>query len=266
MSSDRDAFLALLVEEYKVLTSRGAQTDQHTYTALQWGTGFVLALMSACLSQWDRSNVLVEVGLLLIIPSVVAIVQFYWLGEVARRRRIYDYIYVAETKAAAAFECLPEDGSPWTRQLQKSWQALAQVELTDLSAETLEKLTCRPLSFEHWLRELRATHAPNNLLWVHRLRFGLFPFEMSVSLGLGVFYVFAQRGHLDGWSTALVAVGLLFGLSAIWLGAELALPLDRVQWRSTVRAPRGLRRFMRNCVGRLLSIPEWQTTRSATRS
>lgn len=70
---EREQYLGLLVEEYRLLGSAGIQAGQHTYTALQWGTAVVGILAGAAISQWGKHDAVVELVFLVGVPALVAV-------------------------------------------------------------------------------------------------------------------------------------------------------------------------------------------------
>jgi hypothetical protein len=259
--SSRDDYLDLLAQEYRVLATSGNQADQHTYTALQWGTAFVGVIAAAGLSQWRHHDAVVELVFLLVIPAVVALGMFYWLGELARMRRIYDFMCLIEAKAALALR--QRDGTSrthngWTDSFSKVWDAKLPELTLALELDLPVAVNSDPITFERWLRAIRNNRASQNLTWVFQLRFALFPAAIVMSLVLGIYYTLWVSATLDITAWLRVAGTTLLGTIFVWLGLELALDLDNSS--SKQRVPRLPRRVFRNIAGSFLQIPNWRRT------
>jgi len=198
--SSRNDYLDLLAQEYRVLATTGNQTDQHTYTALQWGTASVAVIAAAGLSQWKHHDAVVELVFLLAIPALVAVRMFYWLGELARMRRIYDFICVIEAKAALALR--QTDGTSrthdgWIDSFSQLWDAKFPEFTSALELDLPVTVNSDPITFERWLRTIRNKRASQNLTWVFQLRFALFPAAIVMSLALGIYYTLWVSATLD---------------------------------------------------------------------
>ena len=259
---ERDAYLRLLVEEYRTLANSGNQSDRHTYTALQWGTAVVAVIVSAAASQWGDHNGVVEGALLILVPSLIAFGMLFWVGELARMRRIYDFICVAEAKAELVLRSGWENGGAWYTVFAAEW--------TDASAGTFRELGlvmpagedgavwahAAPIEFERWLRRIRIAKASSNLSWVFMFRFALFPLGIAGAWGTGVYYLLSHPGP-QGSKLLGIAVALAGGLSsgmAAWLAVELASDLNDA---SSDREISPIRQQLRSRTHKLLALPEW---------
>jgi hypothetical protein len=198
--SARREYLALLAEEYRTLATSGNQADRHTYTALQWGTAIVGIVASGAISQWGKHDAAVELTFLVAIPALVAVGMLYWVGELARMRRIYDFMCAIEAKAELALRDPTHSTSRrgWFRSFDKRWTAERTTLLADLklamphSDQGTVEIASGPIGFERWLRMIRNTQASSNLSWVFAVRFILFPSSLAASWLTGIYYIFFQ--------------------------------------------------------------------------
>jgi len=254
VEDDRSRYLALLCEEYRSCSESGRRCNDNTYTSLQWGSAVIAILLAASLTQWHKHDSVVLLALLVIVPAIVSFTMFFWLGELARMRRIYDYICTLEEKAAL----LIDDGA-WKERFVERWNA-ARGEF-DNWFPTSPKIPADPVVFETWLkrlRESRAGAAHGNISWVFRARFGFFPAVILFSLALGNYYAFtsgASNRHL-AWVVILVCWGWISSVVLLWLAIEIALDLDT---QPAVRPSEltSIRRKLRHLAGRALGIGDW---------
>jgi hypothetical protein len=257
---DRDQYLALLAEEYRTLANSGNQADRHTYTALQWGTAVVGIVVSAAISQWGKHDRAVEMVFLCGIPAIVAGGMLYWIGELARMRRIYDFMCVIEVKAEAALKhSMPgATGTGWLESFASDWTANRRTLLAELELAVPVDIGSGPIEFERWLRRIRNSRASSNLTWVFLVRFVLFPATTAASWTIGVYYALFQSVAREiSFGTIVVAVcGLILGVVTVWLAVELVTDLNESasQRASQLPAPG---RFFRRIVAAPLHMTEW---------
>jgi hypothetical protein len=241
--------------------------DRHTYTALQWGTAVVGILAGAAISRWGKSDAIVELVFLVGIPALVSVGMLYWVGEIARMRRLYDFICVIEAKAELALQ--HEDPAATDRQWVASFSQIWTAKRDEL-LEGLElaqprgdygpvEIRSGPISWERWLRDIRNAEASGNLSWVFMVRFIVFPATIAASWAAGVFYVLHQSvDQAFEWKSLTAALfGLLLSTGTVWLAVELVIDLNR---SSSIRPPElsGPRRAFRRALGSLLRITEWR--------
>ncbi len=262
---ERDGYLGLLIEEYRLLGSAGIQASQHTYTALQWGTAVVGIVVGAAFSQWGKHDAVVELVFLVGVPALATVGMLYWVGELARISRLTDYLCAVEAKIELALRH-PEQGSTgeWVTSFAERWNT----EHLDLLSAALVAMPVGPngavevdggpIAFERWLRRIRVDRASNNLVWVYLVRVLLFPAVMAASWTTGLYYVLhsAGPGH-DLESSAAIGIGLLLGVASTWLAAEIVSGLSHsfVEPSPSLPWPRML---FRQLASRPLRITEWR--------
>jgi hypothetical protein len=262
-SEERAAYIGLLAEEYRTLSNSGNQTDRHTYTALQWGTAIVVLIASAALSQWSKLVGVVEGAFLIVIPVLISFGMLYWVGEIARMRRIADFICIVEAKAQLAII-----GD--LRQERPGWYAMFEQRWKDERPDLLKRLAIvvprlgredvpmegAPIEFERWLRRIRSLRASSNLSWVFMCRFALFPLAIAGSWGIGVYSLASHSGPSGGraFGVAAATIGGVTSTVAIWLAAELASDLNDA---TSKRSISGVRSWLRSRAHRVLALPEW---------
>ncbi len=264
---EREQYLGLLVEEYRLLGSAGIQAGQHTYTALQWGTAVVGILAGAAISQWGNHDAVVELVFLVGIPVLVAVGMLYWVGELARISRLTDYLCAVEAKIELALEHPDGDSSgEWVASFSERWadarhDLLAAASVTMPSGPDGEvEVAGGPVAFERWLRDIRVGRASNNLVWVYLVRVLLFPSVMAASWAAGLYYVFHSASSGHGLENALAAlVGLLVSTASIWFAAEIISGLSHSSAKPSPSLSWPRRRF-RQLAARPLRITEWRSS------
>jgi hypothetical protein len=262
---EKDTYLTLLMEEYRMLAAAGVQASQHTYTALQWGTAIVGIVAGATISQWGSHDSVVELSFLIWIPALAAAGMLYWVGELARISRLTDFICAVEAKIDLALRHPGNDESgEWVESFDKEWATRrtdllseAQVAMP-AAAEGEVPVNSGPITFERWLRVIRARRASSNLLWVYLVRVLLFPAVIATSWTAGVYYVLFQSARLGfNWETMIAAVfGLLFSVIAVWFAGEISTGLNRSTTSGS--QPAWPRRKFRQLACRPLDLTEWQ--------
>jgi hypothetical protein len=262
-SDERDAYLALLADEYRTLSNSGNQTDRHTYTALQWGTALVVVIASASMSQWGKHDGLVEGAFLIVIPALVSFGMLYWIGEIARMRRIYDFICIVESKAELALKSGAQHGrNAWYSDFERQWQAERTRLLGQLAiamprlGREMVSVEAAPIEFERWLRRIRNLRASSNLSWVFMFRFVLFPLAIGGAWITGIYYLSSHAGP-DGSRVLGIAAAVIGGLTSTfttWLAAELASDLNDAKTERNINV---VRRWLRSRVHAVLALPEW---------
>jgi hypothetical protein len=266
---DRKEYIALLAEEYRTLATSGNQMDRHTYTALQWGTATVGIVVGAAISQWGKSDAAVELSFLTAIPALIALGMLYWIGELARMRRIYDFISVVEAKAELALlHTGPTgEGGGWAASFNAEWISshdglLSELELAMPAAGQGQiDVKSGPITYERWLRAVRNDRAPGNLTWVFMVRFLVFPLAIAAIWSAGIYYVLSQSVQQNfSWGSLLAALtGALSGLVSIWLAIELVTDMNRSSSTRPSKLSRPRKTF-RRLLGGPLQITEWQAS------
>jgi hypothetical protein len=253
-----------LAEEYRTLSNSGSQADRHTYTALQWGTALVAVIASATLSQWGKHDGIVEASFLIVIPALISFGMLYWVGELARLRRVYDFICIVEAKAELALQIDPphQAQGDWYTSFEKRWKDERKVLLHHLdlrmpkTRSKVVEVDAAPIEFERWLRRIRAARASSNLSWVFMFRFILFPIGIAGTWATGLYYLLSHMNtHVSRTlGIAAAVMGVLTSAVTTWLAAELASDLnDAKSERQISRA----RRWLRDQIHQLLALPEW---------
>ncbi len=262
---EREQYLGLLVEEYRLLGSAGIQASQHTYTALQWGTAVVGILAGAAISQWGSHDAVVELVFLVGVPALVAVGMLYWAGELARISRLTDYLCAVEAKIELALQHPDQDSTgEWVSSFSERW-ASERHELLSASLVTMPsgsdgevEVDGGPIAFERWLRKIRVGRASNNLVWVYLVRVLLFPAVIAASWTTGLYYVFHSASSGHGWeSTLAVLVGLVLGTMSTWFAAEIVSGLSHSMVTPSPSLSWPRRRF-RQLAARPLRITEWR--------
>jgi hypothetical protein len=194
--------------------------------------------------------------------------MLYWVGELARMRRIYDFMCIVETKAELALGVSGSNsaGDDWFKRFSEKWTApsdrLKELGLsmpTD-SSDVAVDAGPGPIEFERWLRRIRVNEASSNLTWVFLVRFLFFVVTICGSWGVGLYYAVAYHDTRRTASILAVVVGALLGFAAIWLAAELVSDLNEA---SSDEKPRWLpRRVFRRVAGAGLGITEWRKKKS----
>jgi hypothetical protein len=262
---EREQYLGLLVEEYRLLGSAGIQAGQHTYTALQWGTAVVGILAGAAISQWGKHDAVVELVFLVGVPALVAVGMLYWVGELARISRLTDYLCAVEAKIELALRHPDQDSSgEWVASFTELW-ATARQDLLSAALVAMPngpdgevEVDGGPIAFERWLRRIRVGRASNNLVWVYLVRVLLFPSVMAASWATGLYYVLHSAGSGHGWENALaILVGLLLATMSTWFAAEIVSGLSHSLARPSPSLSWPRRRF-RQLAARPLRITEWR--------
>jgi hypothetical protein len=251
-------YLTLLLEEYKTLESAGSQAGQNIYLSLQWGSAFMAVLVAAAASQWHKHDAAVALVFFLAVPFLSSMAMLFTIGELARVRRIADYLCVTEIKA----------------KLLASYQVGTDADFHDRFNSEIDRIeetlgirmpvpvTADPLGWERWLVELRKQRAGatfGHLAWVYRLRLGLYPVAAYSSLAIATYYTFTSRTtqyHATS-SYAMLAVGFGFATVALILGVELATELARVTAYPDT-SPGFPRRLFRRLAGFALDIGDWK--------
>ncbi len=194
-AEERSQYLKLLSEEYRSLSTTGNLTDHHTYTALQWGTAVVAVIASAVLTQWGKHDALVEAALLVVIPLLIGLGMLYWIGELARMKRVYDFICVVEEKAELALRVGAEERTNigWYSQFEAQWrdEGRQRVEaklgfVLPRAGANIIDVEAAPIQFERWLRRIRNQRASRNLSWVFMFRLAVFPVAIAGTWGAGL--------------------------------------------------------------------------------
>jgi hypothetical protein len=264
---DREAYLALLIEEFRSLASGGHQATRHTYTALQWGTAVVGLVVGAAISQWGKHDAAVELVFLLGVPALVAVGMLYWVGELARIRRMHEFMCVVEVKADMALEHegSSESAGRWMESFKNEWLTqsagiFAELQLPISGGRGDGAVASGPIAFERWLRGIRRSSGNDSLTWVFVVRFVLFPCAIVAAWVTGVYYVFFQsteRG-LDCASSAAILVGFLIVVLANWLAGELIADLSKWPAESSSSDLSSPRQTFRQVIGYLFRIDDWK--------
>jgi hypothetical protein len=261
---ERGAYIELLVEQYRLIAAAGNQASQHAYTALQWGTAVVGLLAGAAISQWAKSDGVVEFSFLLAIPTLAAAGMLFWLGELARIDRLADFLCALETKLDLALTHPDgEEAGEWIRSFSREWaergdEVLARAHVRPpQGADGIAGFGPGPITFERWLREIRALKAAKNLAWVYLFRLLLFPGVMASAWVVGAFYALLRSGAPPlRWEAVLTLIlGLLIIFSATWLAAEIVRTFRNPD---SAASPRGARLWLLRRVAGLLEMSEWQ--------
>lgn len=269
--SRQKEYLDLLTEEYRALTTRSDWVDRHTYTVLQWGTALVAVIASAAMSQWGKHDSAVEISFLLAIPCLIAVGMLYWIGELARLKRIASFICVLEAKIELALRHRAgSSGKSWISSFEQAWTDNWQSVLSNLplgppfNGRGQVDLGPGPIEFERWLHRLRDSRANNNFTWVYMVRLAPFPAGIAASWSLGIYYVLSQSAkHGFGGGDIIAALfGLLFGILAIWLTVEVAADLNS-SGHAPLQLP-WLRRVFRDMISRPLQMTEWKIVEPGT--
>jgi hypothetical protein len=257
MAEDSDRYLSLLAEEYRSLQNEVADASRHCYTAIQWGTALSAVLIAAAATQWRKHDSIVVLVFLLVVPFLVSLTLFYWIGELARIRACANFLCVLEEKAAMVV-----DTGEWLNRLSREEWPERQGRLRRLGVELSTDVPVDPMSWERWLysqRRMRAARGigTGNQEWIYRSRFLLFPFAGVASLVIGSYYVYL--GKVEVAETGAATVALVFGasifLSALWAACEIGADLA---WSSGAASPLWrpgpIRNAFRAGIGALLRI------------
>jgi hypothetical protein len=270
MATSNDPYLALLVEEYRTVVGLGNQASANSFSILQWGSAAVAVLVAAAFSQWRKHDAAVELVFLGAVPFLSCAIMLFWLGELARIRRLGDFLCVVELKSALllgerrdALRHLgtgtPEDN--WAEHRERLGDQLSLRFPVDIGAD--------PMTWERWLKQLRNERGGatfGHLSWVYRLRLALYPAVAIGSVIVGGFYGFtgttAARHFKE--NIALVSMSAVVVTLGVWLGVELALELDRASGGRQASNSGWARQTFKHLAGRALSISDWRRSPTLT--
>jgi hypothetical protein len=257
MSTQMDAYLTLLLEEYKTLQEAAAQAGKNTYLSLQWGSATLAVLVAAAVTQWRQHDAAVELVFLLAVPFLGSMAMLFFVGELARIRRVADYLCATELKAKLLVSTRMDPGD-LESELRAELMNLERI----IGLRYPVKIGLAPLGWERWLVELRKKHAgaaSGHLTWVYRTRFALYPIVIASSIAVAMYYGLSGDTHVKHahtfWLMAVVGIG--FSVFAVWFAIELAVDLARITPYAS-GPPTPVRRAFRRLFGWLFQIGEWR--------
>lgn len=251
-----DRYISLLLEEYKGLSVAAENAGRNTYVSLQWGSAVMAVLVAAAVSQWRKHDAAIELVFFLAVPFLSSMAMLFVIGELARIRRLADFMCATEIKA----KYLAGEEGTEARISDAASKEIAELELS-LGIRLPVPVPVDPLSWQRWLVELRKQRAGaafGHLSWVYRARLGLFPIATFSSLTVATYYTFSSdtTPHHATESYLMLAVGFTFSIIVTWLAIELALELARVT-AYPEKAPGWPRRIFRHAMGWLFDIGDW---------
>ncbi|MBS1514934.1 MAG: hypothetical protein JSS63_07870 [Bacteroidetes bacterium] len=154
-------WISVSIEEFKILHTECQNAIQTQHSILRYGTTVIGILLGSAFNLWDRP-VLPGVIFFIFLPIICSLVQFIWLGELARMMRAGKYLMKIETNI--------------------------NIKLTKHNMSAVEEE--KALNFSNWLRNIQENGKTPQLKYNYVSIIILFIMLSIGSIALGNYYSF----------------------------------------------------------------------------